>query len=115
MLSVKASDKFGATMQFAAEMGLVDQLIGKLEYLSNYANGEGSRYDKALGYDTRCELYGDFAPHSLSFSMMRFDGKEWTFWFAGGLIYQGPDSPADGTSPSLTVSLNSATGWFVHT
>jgi hypothetical protein len=33
----------------------------------------------------------------------------------GGLIYQGPDSPANGLGPSLTVSLAPGTGWFCHT
>ena len=33
----------------------------------------------------------------------------------GGLIFQGPGLPADGSFPSLTVSLASGTGWFCHT
>jgi len=32
-----------------------------------------------------------------------------------GLIFQGPSAPADGSFPSLTVSLASGTGWFCHT
>jgi hypothetical protein len=31
------------------------------------------------------------------------------------LIYQGPNCPADGSFPSLCVSLAPGTGWFVHT
>jgi hypothetical protein len=35
--------------------------------------------------------------------------------FNGGLLFQGPSHPADGSSPSLTVSLASGNGWFCHT
>ena len=40
---------------------------------------------------------------------------ERTFSYNGGMIYQGPSCPADGSFPSLTVSLASGTGWFCHT
>jgi hypothetical protein len=44
------------------------------------------------------------------------DAGEYVSWFGGGLIYQGPDVPADGSFPSLTVSMNpTRIGWFVHT
>jgi hypothetical protein len=33
---------------------------------------------------------------------------------AGGLIYQGPACPGDGSFPSLTVNLSSDHGWFRH-
>jgi hypothetical protein len=43
------------------------------------------------------------------------EGGQRKFSFNGGLIYQGPDSPADGSFPSLCVGLASGTGWFCHT
>jgi hypothetical protein len=61
----------------------------------------------------------DFAPHSFSFAHYALpnfteDGER-QFWFDGGLIYQGPESPANGLGPSLCVSPANGTGWFCHT
>ena len=58
-------------------------------------------------------LSSDFAPRSFAFAHFVLpkyaaNGQR-SFWFNGGLIYQGPDSPADGSFPSLTVSLASGT------
>jgi hypothetical protein len=117
MLYVKCAEHFEKVMQFAAQMGLVEQLYSRLDYLSSYANRKGCTYAKDEGKNTRCYLYSDFAPHSFAFTMMRqeeLDG-EWEMWFNGGLIYQGPECPADGSAPSFTVSLDKATGWFIHT
>jgi hypothetical protein len=66
----------------------------------------------------QCVLSRDFAPHSFRFGHyvspeFASDGKR-KFWFNGGLIYQGPNAPADGSFPSLTVSLSSGTGWYCH-
>jgi hypothetical protein len=63
-------------------------------------------------------LSGDFAPRSFSFChyiLPEKAGEKRQFGMNGGLIYQGPVSPADGSFPSLTVSLASGTGWFCHT
>jgi hypothetical protein len=99
MLTILDQDHFEKVKAFAERVGLADQLQRQLDYLG--AN-DGAREIK---------LGRDFAPHSFTFAMYR-DGK---YLFNGGLIYQGPDCPADGSFPSLTVSLATGTGWFAHT
>jgi hypothetical protein len=102
----------------AKAMGLWKQLKETLYYLHTYANREGCTYDKLQGLgNTRCDLYPDFAPYSFAISMKRQDRNgQWHPWWSGGLIFQGPGCPADGSFPSLTVSLNNKdVGWFVHT
>ena len=48
----------------------------------------------------------DFAPYSFDFALYRPGAKDARkFVFNGGLIFQGPSCPADGSFPSLTVSL----------
>lgn len=98
--------------EFAAKMGLSKQLNGRLYYLANYGNN-GDDYDG----NTICLLGKDFAPYSFSFMMKRrkSTNEPYQNYFNGGLIYQGPNCPADGSFPSLTVSLAEGTGWFVHT
>ena len=117
MLVVKCPEHFGKVMEFAAEMNLVDQFLSVLKRQSEYANGPGCSYDREEGKNTKCELYSDFAPYSFTFVMFRQEEPdgEWKPWFNGGLIYQGPGLPANGSAPSFTVSLNKDTGWFVHT
>lgn len=120
MLQINCEKELQQAKAFAVGISddLLKQLESQLEYLAGYANGPGCRYDKSTGADTRCRLYKDFAPHSFRFEV---DCKEnyaapWEYWFNGGLIYQGPDCPADGSFPSLTVSVDSKRiGWFVHT
>ena len=109
--------KFLEAVQFAAVNQLLDQLLAQLYYLGNYANGEGGLYDKRQGKDTRCVLYRDFADLSFAFNMScrASPDEPWQPMFHGGLIYQGPGQPANGSMPSLTVSLSSGVGWFVHT
>ena len=116
MLNVLESTELlmAKVVEFAEKVGLLDQLQGQLEYLGNYACNE----ERGKDY-TRCDLYPDFAPMSFTFSMFAKDKDkkgEYKFWFNGGLIYQGPDVPADGSFPSCTVSFDSTKhGWFVHT
>lgn len=104
-------------IKFATEHGLLEQLLDKLDYLRHYANGNGCAYDKARGRDTRCSLYEDFAPLSFAIHMefRTAPAATWEHLFNGGLIYQGPGQPADGSMPSLTVSLTEGIGWFIHT
>ena len=103
--------------RFARANGLWKQLRGQLEYLRDYATGEGALYDKAKGCNTRCVLFPDFAPHSFNIWMQKREpgDSDWRHFFRGGLIYQGPTSPANGGAPSFTVSLVKGTGWFVNT
>jgi hypothetical protein len=110
-LQILCEPELEAAKKFALESGgqaLLDQLNAQLEFLGSYGHG----------MHTKCDLHPDFAPHSFTFVMFKKEGpaKPWMYWFNGGLIYQGPDIPADGSSPSLTVSLNpTKRGWFVHT
>ncbi len=121
VIDPSALDTFNEIMAFAAKHDLLGQLVDTLSYLSNYANGEGCMYDKQQGKNTCCTLYKDFAPLSMRIRMEctdEWDGTSgiWKYLYNGGLIYQGPDIPADGMSPSLTVSLDSERiGWYVHT
>lgn len=95
--------------------GAVESLTEKLAYLDGYANGLGCLYEKE---GTRCRLFFDHAPLSFQFVMEHGDGKGgWVRWFNGGLIYQGPGVPGDGSFPSLTVSLsdNGNPHWGIHT
>lgn len=124
-LQICCEPELAAAKEFAIKTGgqigrgLLDQLNSQLRYLANYSNGEGCIHDVAEGKDTKCDLHPDLAPHSFSFVMFKREGptKPWMFWFNGGLIYQGPDQPADGSAPSFTVSVGTEmkTGWFVHT
>lgn len=99
-------------ISFAKKMNLGHQFCRQLEWLSRY----GQTPEKFLEQTVRCCLYKDFAPFSFEFVMQKKDSKgEWGRWFNGGLIYQGPGLPADGSFPTLTVSLHNQTGWFVHT
>lgn len=100
MLVIHDPEYLDLVRDFAKSMGLEQQLQQKLDYLAEYGDGNNT-----------CKLGKDFAPHSFIFTMFR-DGS---YWFNGGLIYQGPDCPADGSFPSFTVSLAKRTGWFVHT
>jgi len=98
--------------ELARSIGKIDQLERQFDYLAGYgANGEPSR--------KQCMLGRDFAPHLFGFclftpAVLSSTGKRERY-FNGGLIYQGPTSPGDGSFPSLTVSLASGTGWFCHT
>lgn len=110
MLVVKCQERLDKVRLFADQVGLRQQLEEKLQYLSTYGGGE-KREDYC-----RCDLYHDFAPYSFRFELYRTEeGKEPRLWFVGGLIYQGPSVPANGSFPSLTVSLAKGHGWFVHT
>jgi hypothetical protein len=94
--------------EFARRMGLSAQLERQLTFLGN-RRCWGERAQTVLGYD--------FAPHSFSFAVYQLPGagRERRLGLYGGLIYQGPGQPADGSFPSLTVSLTGDTGWFCHT
>ena len=69
--------------QWSQDNGLVSQLSETLEYLGTYACLEDKR-------KTMCNLYRDFADHSLAFDMLRVANgmeKTYKFWFNGGMIY----------------------------
>jgi hypothetical protein len=98
-------DRLEQVREFARSMGLTEQLEHQLGYLAGYGDAHNQ---VVLGYD--------FAPHSFSFALFRPGPKdERKFRFNGGLIFQGPSCPGDGSFPSLTVSLVGGNGWFCHT
>lgn len=116
MIEVQCEDDLAATRAWAATHGLTEKLEKSLKYLSDYGN-IGLPDGAANRIEHRCVLSADFAPHSFGVDMYR-PGKtpgEWAYAFSGGLIYQGPDSPANGGAPSFTVSLARGIGWFLHT
>lgn len=82
-------------LPFAQKLGLEQQLLRTLFWVAS----PDRAYPTLIGYD--------HAPHSFSFDQPK--------GLHGGIIYQGPDCPADGSMPSLTVSLAPGTGWFSHT
>ncbi len=95
--------------EFARKIGQAEQLARQLSWLAS---------GKFFGRPSQCVLGPDFAPHSFSFAhyvLPEGDGEKRRLGLHGGLIYQGPGLPADGSFPSLTVSLASGTGWFCHT
>ena len=98
-------DRLEQVREHARALGLTEQLERQLGYLAGY----GDEHNQVM-------LSYDFAPHSFSFATYRPGPKdERKLRFIGGLIFQGPSCPADGSFPSLTVSLASGTGWFCHT
>jgi hypothetical protein len=99
-------DRLEQVREVARAMGLQHQLERQLDHLDGCYAGKGNQC--CLGYD--------FAPHSFAFAMFRpGPGETRKFIYNGGLIYQGPSCPGDGSFPSLSVSLASGTGWFCHT
>ena len=102
---IEVLDYLETVRENARLMGLGRQLERQLNYLATYG-----------GHNYQCLLGKDFAPYSFDFALYRPGVKDARkFVFNGGLIYQGPSCPADGSFPSLTVSLASGSGWFCHT
>jgi hypothetical protein len=103
-------DRLEQVRELARSLGLSRQLERQLCFLARDWSDEPR---------DQCVLYSDFAPHSFSF--VRYilpafsnDGTR-KFLYNGGLIYQGPGAPGDGSFPSLTVSAAEGSGWFCHT
>ncbi len=95
-------DRLEQVREHARALGLFSQLERQLNYLAGY---DGSQ----------CVLGYDFAPHNFSFCLYRPSPKEERkFRFNGGLLWQGSGAPADGSFPSLSVSLHNDTGLFIH-
>lgn len=71
-------------------------------------------YPEYFGAPVYVELWPDFAPMSFTFDIK--DRNTHRRYMSGGLIYEGPDAPADGSAPSFTVSVDAGrVGWFIHT
>ena len=88
------------------------ELWSWLRYLRDYAQGEGKLYQKG---HVRCKLYPDWADHSFGVVVETLENGEWKHWFTGGLIFQGPTQPLNGSAPAFTVSMESYVGWSLHT
>jgi hypothetical protein len=102
---IEVLDHLEAVRENARQMRLSAQLERQLNYLATYG-----------GHNYQCMLGKDFAPFSFDFALYRPGAKDdRKFVFNGALIFQGPTCPADGSFPSLCVSLASGTGWFCHT
>lgn len=90
--NVNAEERYSEAQKHAIAIGALDQFnsaIADLEYRG-------------------ATLWIDFAPYSF--------GVTFPTGIAGGLIFQGPSNPANGSAPSFTVSMDSsAVGWFLHT
>jgi hypothetical protein len=108
ILDEEQLERLEKVREFARSMGLTEQLERQLSFLGD-RTAWGKRAQTCLSYD--------FAPHSFSFGVYSLpDGEQpRRMSLNGGLIYQGPNAPADGSFPSLTVGFNSGTGWFCHT
>ncbi len=112
---------------------IVDMSNGKLEEVKETARKMGPEAEKSLNacldrlkdyrlrgeHPTICNVYADFAPHSLYFELVEdYSGDR---VFNGGIIYSGPGLPSNGGAPSFTVSLDddAARGrkhmWSIHT
>lgn len=140
MLRVDDPEYFGAVMRYAATRGSgpTATLLAALRHPWLGGPDPDGRYER----EEICELHKDFAPYSFTFTtwfrVLDYDGKEdemqakygkrnlrtfegiggfWARDVFGGLIYQGPSQPADGSFPSLTVSISPGEreGWFIHT
>ena len=93
-------------VEFAKDHGIYDQLHQQLAWLAGYAGGEYCGVSVVL--------YPDFAFMSLGFNI----SKSGVHWFTGGLIYDGPGAPCDGSFPQLTVSIgehDKKGTWSCHT
>jgi len=126
MLNVLDQEYYDKVLEFAKETNQFDKLQRELNYLDNYAIGEGEPKDK-----TRCDLYKDFAPQSFYFILYLKQGESpkdsyvktgeppkdgYVKWFNGGLIYHGKhDNGGDGGFPTLSVNLTPQYGWSIHT
>jgi len=107
MLCVKDEQYHQKVLDFAASIGLSENLEKSLSYLANYAGGE----------NTRCVLYRDWAPYSYEFVMERRDDTGiYRRWFNGGLIYHGShDGHGSGSAPTFSCTLTPTSGWSIHT
>lgn len=101
-LRVRCREHFLRTKEIADKMGLSVEFDRAFEIAHEWTN-HGGRV---------VEIYSDFAPLSFGYAILTSNGET---VIAGGLIYQGPSIPADGSFPSLTVSMDaSRVGWFFH-
>lgn len=99
---------------FAVDHGALAQLV-----LSLHALISGSNV-------IRVQLFFDHAPLSMGFNKqygLRADGSpagspsevdHWDSIIGGGMIYEGPGQPQDGSGPAFTVSLSQREPGVIH-
>ena len=107
----ECKEYFDKVMQFAEQVGKLEQFKSKLNYLDNYACHESP-------LDTKCILYPDFAPYSFEFVMLkRNKNGEYERWYNGGIIFHSSHDGygAIGSAPTLAVCINPTDGWSIHT
>lgn len=127
-----ACEALANALLHALNLGVEQGLIDQLRYLNEYGAPPG-RVDYSM-----CELYKDFAPYSLTFSLWMakmtddvdpdtgcrkpekgddgesvFDGNQPPF-LHGGLIYHPPAGEPD-QSLSVEISPRSEPHWSIHT
>ncbi len=121
----RVADKLGAAITHAVQCGprSLKSLLDKLEFLSEYGNC-GVAHDARNRKLVEAELWPDSAPYSFGFSVYWRELTDLATGettrkhvMTGGLIYDGPEAPNDGSAPALTVSLTSSDFpcWGCHT
>lgn len=125
MLQITNQTYFDEVAAEAAQLGIRDRLDAKLEYLKCYgwkhnADGNEVSNDGSADDSYRVELGYDFA--RLSFGilwMQRGEDGEFSLAMNGGLIFDGPSSPCNGSAPQFCVNLgergDGKGDWGVHT
>lgn len=112
MLIIEDMAAYNEAYKFAQDTEQLDSLNQQLEYLAKY-----SCHDESPD-QTRCLLFGDWAPYSFTFIMQKRNPKtgEFEYWFYGRCTYHGPhDNGGDGGAPTFSVCLTPTTGWSIHT
>ena len=104
MIIDKTNGRLAEIQAFAKEHHLMESFNETFSRLENYS---------IKGYDVN--LYSDFAPLSLEFSIT----DKGHFVFNGGFIFHGKhDGFGNGGAPSFSVCIDSGdrvTGWSIHT
>ena len=122
--AIEFADKQGCLAQFGTDLcNLLRVLTGGM--IASYGEGECNPVPTS-GTET-AEIGYDWAPMSFSFAIWRNSEvvhrpDRSKLVMNGGFVYSGPGVPADGSFPSLTVSLDDVTGhkrplhtWRCHT
>jgi len=116
-------------LQKAKEIKIEDYTNGYLDEIKAFAkthpNGE-SLTESLQALETICknrewdavQISKDFAPMSLYFQIVKNDEHTDTAncMLNGGIIYHGShDGFGSGSSPTLSVTMDKADGWRIHT
>jgi hypothetical protein len=113
-MAAEVEEYLEGVREVAGRLGLRSQLEHQIMRLG----------DGFFGAEALTILGKDFAPHSFTFATYgpppprgeRSGAKpNRKLMIHGGLIYQGPSAPGDGSFQTLCVSLTPDNGWFLHT